>query len=66
MSKDELTWTDPRIMTGENQSTATETCPSATFSTTNATQSGLGLNPGLHGERPAIKFLSHVVNIIEI
>ena len=29
-------------------------CPSATLSATNSTWTGLGLNPGLRGDRPAL------------
>jgi hypothetical protein len=47
------------IMTNENQSTWRRTCLSATSSTTNLTQTGLWWNPGLRGERPPIKRLSH-------
>jgi hypothetical protein len=35
------------------------TCPSATLSTKSPTQSSLGLNPGLRGERPDTDRLSH-------
>jgi hypothetical protein len=35
-----------------NRSTRRKTCPSATLSTTNLTQTGLELSPGLSGEKP--------------
>jgi hypothetical protein len=34
-------------------------CPSATFSTTNPTYTGLGSYPDLRGKRPATNRLSH-------
>jgi hypothetical protein len=46
-------------LTGENRSARGETCPSATFSTTNPTGTNPGSNPGLRGERPATNRLSH-------
>jgi hypothetical protein len=36
-----------------------ETCPSATWSTTNPKWTDPGSNPGLHGERPATNRLNH-------
>ena len=33
-------------LTGEDRSTGSKTCPSATFSTTDPTRTGLGSNPG--------------------
>jgi hypothetical protein len=40
-------WTNGRmILTGEDQSTGSKSCPSATFSTTDPTRTGLGSNPG--------------------
>jgi hypothetical protein len=47
------------ILTGENQSTRGESCPSVTLSTTNPTLTGLGSNLGVRGENSAIKHLSH-------
>jgi hypothetical protein len=47
------------LMTGENQRTWRKTCPSSTLSTTNPTWIDLGVNPGLHIERPATNHLSH-------
>jgi len=38
------------ILTGENRGTGTATCHSATLCTTNTTQTGLGMNPHLHGD----------------
>lgn len=35
-------------------------CPSAAFSTTNPSLTGLDSNPGLRGERPTMKRLSRV------
>jgi hypothetical protein len=46
-------------LTGENRSTRTKTCPSATLSTTNPTWTDPGSEPGLRGERPATNRLSH-------
>jgi hypothetical protein len=46
-------------LTGENRITRGKTCPSATLSTTNPTWTNMGSNPGLQGERPATKRLSH-------
>jgi hypothetical protein len=45
-------WT---ILTGENRNTRRKTCPRVTFSTKSFTWTGLGLNPGLQGERPAFE-----------
>jgi hypothetical protein len=47
------------ILTGRNQSTWRQTCPSVTFSITNPSCSDLGLNMGLCSERPVTKHLSH-------
>jgi hypothetical protein len=47
------------ILIGENRSTQSKTCPSATLSITNPTRTGLGLNSSLRSERPVIKHLSH-------
>jgi hypothetical protein len=46
-------------LTGENQSTRGKICPSATWSTTNSTWTGLVSDLGLRGERPATNRLSH-------
>jgi hypothetical protein len=46
-------------LTGENRSTRGQTCPSATFSTTNPTWTNPGSNPGLRGERPVTNRLSY-------
>jgi hypothetical protein len=46
-------------LTGENRSTRGKTCPSATLSTTNPTWTKPGTNPGLRGDRPAAKRVSH-------
>jgi hypothetical protein len=43
----------------ENRSTRGETCPSATLSNTNLPWTIVGMYPGLRGERPATKGLSH-------
>jgi hypothetical protein len=40
------------ILKEESRSTGTKTCPSATLSTTNATWTDVGSNPGLRRERP--------------
>lgn len=47
------------ILTGENQSTLRETCPSAALSTTDPTQTGLRLNLDLCGERSVTNCLNH-------
>jgi hypothetical protein len=47
------------ILTRENQSALRETCCSATLSTTKPTLTGLDSDPGVRGERPATKPLSH-------
>jgi hypothetical protein len=46
-------------LTGENRSTRGKTYPSATISTSNPTWTDPGSNPGLRGERPVTKRLSH-------
>jgi hypothetical protein len=46
-------------LTGENRSTRGKAYPSATLSTTNPTWTETASNPGLRGERPATKLLSH-------
>jgi hypothetical protein len=38
------------ILTGKNRRTRTESCPSATLSTTNPTLTEPGTNPGLRGK----------------
>jgi hypothetical protein len=48
-----------KIMTGENRSTRRKTSPSATSSTTYLTQTDLGSNPNLRGDRPATNCLNH-------
>jgi hypothetical protein len=53
-------------LTGENRRTRGQTCPSATFSTTNPTWTDLGSNPGLRGGRPAANRLSHVTGMFYI
>ena len=47
-----------------NHSTWRINSPSATFSTTNPTWSGLGSNPSLHGHRVAANCLNHGMNYI--
>ena len=47
------------ILRDENRSTRRKICPSATLSTTNPTWTGLGVNPGLRGERPTTNRLGH-------
>jgi len=39
------------VLRGENRSTQNKTCPSATLSTTDSTQTDLGLNLDLFGDR---------------
>jgi hypothetical protein len=46
-------------LTGENRSTRRKTCPSVNLSTTNATWTDPGSNPGLRVERPATNRLSY-------
>ena len=45
----------------EEKSTRRKTCPSATFSTTNPTGTGLGINQDLCGERPTTNCPCHRV-----
>jgi hypothetical protein len=52
------------ILTGENRRTRRKTCPNATLSTKNPTCIDLGVNLGLHGERPATNDLSHGTAIV--
>jgi hypothetical protein len=47
------------ILTGENYNIWKKASPSATLSTTNSVQTGLGSNPGLCLERQATNCLSH-------
>jgi hypothetical protein len=47
------------VLTGENQRTCRKSCPSATLSTTNPTQTDPGMKLGLHGERVATNRLSY-------
>jgi hypothetical protein len=47
------------MVEGENRRTRRKTFPSATLSTANPTWIDPGSNPGLRGERPATKRLSH-------
>jgi hypothetical protein len=48
------------VINRENRKTVTETCPSATLSTTySISWTDPGANPGLCGEKPATKRLSH-------
>jgi hypothetical protein len=47
------------ILTGENQMTQRETCPSDTLSTTNFIWTALGVNPGLCDEKLAINCLCY-------
>ena len=46
------------ILTGENTGIRTETCPNTGLSTTNPTDTGMGLNPSLSSQRPAAIHLS--------
>jgi hypothetical protein len=48
-----------KILTGENRRTRRKTCPSATGSIRNPTQTYSGANPGARSDRPAINRLSH-------
>jgi hypothetical protein len=45
---------------GKTEELKRQTCPSATMSITNCTWTDLGVNPGLHSERPVTDHLSHV------
>jgi hypothetical protein len=57
---DECRWRVGRMtMTGQNPSIQRKTCPTATLSTKNSTLTALGLNSGLHSERPGTNYLSH-------
>jgi hypothetical protein len=47
------------ILTGENRGTRTETCPSATLSTTYPTDTDPGANPVLRGGSSANNCLRH-------
>jgi hypothetical protein len=47
------------ILTEENRTTRKKTCLGATLSTTNPTWIDQGAKPGLRGQRPATKGLSH-------
>jgi len=46
------------ILTGENTGIRTETCPNSGLSTRNPTETVMGLNPSLSGQRPAAVHLS--------
>ena len=50
------------ILTAEMRSTRRKTYYSVTLSATNPTWTGLGSNPGFHGERSATNQLSHGAN----
>jgi hypothetical protein len=49
--KNEYWATGGMKLIGENRSTRIKTCPINSLSTTNPTQTGLGLNTGLRGDR---------------
>jgi hypothetical protein len=51
------------ILTGENQTTHINLCPSSTSYTTNPSWTGKVWNLGLHGERPETNCLSHCMAI---
>jgi hypothetical protein len=53
-------------LTGENLRTRGKSFPSATLSTTNPTWTDPGSNPGLRGERPATKRLSHGTTLTDL
>jgi hypothetical protein len=53
----ERRWND--ILTGKYHRIQRKTCPSAALPTTNPTWIDPGMNPVLHGERPATNRLSH-------
>jgi hypothetical protein len=55
-------WND--ILTGEDRISRRKTCPSATLSATNPTWIDPSANPGLRGERPETKGLSHGTALI--
>jgi hypothetical protein len=46
-------------MKGQNPSIQRKTCPNATLSTTYFKWTALGLNSGLHSDRPGTNYLSH-------
>jgi hypothetical protein len=48
-----------KLTGGKTKVLGGKTCPSATLSTTNSTWTHQGSNPGLRGQRPATKCLSH-------
>jgi hypothetical protein len=53
------------MLIGENRSTRSKICPSATLSTTNITRTGMGSNSGLWCDRLQIKCLRHAtVNLM--
>jgi hypothetical protein len=52
-------------LTGENQSTRGNTCPSATLFTTNPTWTDPVSNPGLRGDRPSTNRPSHGTEILK-
>jgi hypothetical protein len=53
-------WSKGRmILTRENRKTQRNTCPSATFGTTNLTWTDLGSNQVLRGNRPVTNLLTH-------
>jgi len=54
------------ILTGENTGIQTEACPNTALSTTNPTESGMGLDPRLSGKRPAAIQLSRGATDVSI
>lgn len=54
------------ILTGENIGIRTEACPNTGLSTTNPTETGMGLNPNLSGQRPAAIHLSRGATDVRI
>jgi hypothetical protein len=47
------------LLMQENENTLRRVCPHATFTTTNPTWTGLGLNPDIHSGRLVTNHLSH-------
>jgi len=47
------------ILTGKTEVIGKKACPSGTLSTTKVTQTDLGLNTSLRGDKPATNSLSH-------
>jgi len=55
-------WSTGRMKTQENQNNQAKMCPTATCPPKNPTHTGLGLNPGLHHDRPVSNCLNQSTN----